>query len=409
MSSRATNGRSTIFKGADGRWHGYVSMGVTPDGKKVVRRHVSGKTRSVVTTKVERLEAQRAATSRRSASTGATLTGHWMDEWLKITERRRKPSTYASHESLIRVHAGPLRGIKLANVSVSDIDDVLALCEANSTAYRAKNLHRTLRACFGEAVRRGLIPANPCKYAVVPRAEDSEVHPYNMAETRAILAAAADTPNGVRYVIAVVMGLRQGEALGLRLSDIDLDDNLIRIRQQYQRLRHKHGCGQTAPNHKASHCPNKHGGGWVFQSLKTRNGLRDIPIPEPIVPMLRAHIRDLRKARLAAGAVWQDHDLVFPRADGLPIHPTVDSKGWHALTAKAGVRRLRLHDARHTAATMMLAIGVDGRITMSLLGWGSASLLGRYQHALSEITRPAMTKLGDAVFPAPVETNDGAL
>jgi len=101
-----------------------------------------------------------------------------------------------------------------------------------------------------------------------------------------------------------------------------------------------------------------------------------------------------------AGPGWHEHDLVFPRADGLPQHSSVDAKAWRTLTQRAGVPRLRLHYARHTTATMLLAQGVDGRVVMALLGWSQASLLTRYQHVLEPMRRDAAIRIDQAYWPA---------
>ena len=115
---------------------------------------------------------------------------------------------------------------------------------------------------------------------------------------------------------------------------------------------------------------------------------------------LREHRRDQAAQRLAAGPAWHEHDLVFPRTDGHPKHPSVDAKAWRTLTQSAGVPPLRLHYARHTTATMLLAQGVDGRVVMALLGWSQASLLTRYQHVLEPMRRDAAARIDQAYWPA---------
>jgi integrase len=121
-------------------------------------------------------------------------------------------------------------------------------------------------------------------------------------------------------------------------------------------------------------------------------------MPEVLVEQMRDHRKTQAAERLAAGPAWVDHDLVFCRLDGHPLHPTVDNKDWGKLLDAAGVDRARLHDARHTAATLLLAQGVDGQVVMGLLGWSQASLLTRYQHVIDPMRRDAANKIGQAIW-----------
>ncbi|MGL5827846.1 MAG: tyrosine-type recombinase/integrase [Nocardioides sp.] len=394
--SRAANGRSSIVPGKDGRWHGYVSLGTGPNGKPV-RKHVAGRTKSAVTEKVTELEAQRARNGGRAAS-GPLRVGDWLAEWLVVIERTRKPRYHEWAESLVRSHAEPISGIVLTKLTVRDIDELLFAKAAEVSSGRAAALHRCLRAALNVAVKRGVATTNPCVHATVPRAEEPEIEPLLLHEVKGILAAADKTRMPARWSVALALGLRQGEALGLRWSDIDLDGGSLSVAQQFQRIAWKHNCRQATPDHKPSKCPERSGGGWKFETVKSKAGRRTVALPEVLADQLREHRRRQATERLAAGSAWQDYDLVFARADGHPLHPTVDNGAWRRLLAAASIRPARLHDARHTAATLLLYQGVDGRIVMSLLGWSQVSLLARYQHVIDPMRREAATKMGAAIW-----------
>lgn len=396
--SRAANGRSSIYRDGEGLWHGYVSMGRTDAGKPV-RRHVRGRTRKEVTQKVTDLESERARSAHRPSSGQQMTVGQWLDEWLIIIERTRKPRTYDNYAGLVRVHCGRLRRVPLARLAVRDIDDLVHRI-AERSPHSAVAVHRLLRSSFNMAIKRGLLVANPCTHAVVPRVREAELEPYTLEECRRLLLAAAEQPNSARWSVALALGLRQGEALGLKWEDIDFEDRQLRVRRQVQRRSWHHGCGSTEPDHRPSQCPRKAGGGWLFEDVKSRAGRRTLAIPAPLLQQLREHRREQAAHRLAAGPVWQEHDLVFPRPDGLPQHRSVDAKAWASLTRRAGVPRLRLHYARHTTATMLLAQGVDGRVVMALLGWSQASLLTRYQHVIDPLRREAAQRIEHAYWPA---------
>lgn len=396
--SRSANGRSSIYRDAQGLWHGYVSMGRSDQGR-AVRRHVRGRTRSEVTLKVADLENERSRSAHRPSSNQQVTVGQWLDEWLIIIQRTRKPRTYDNYAGLVRVHCGRLRKLPLTRLAVRDIDDLVHRI-AERSPHSAVAVHRLLRAAFNVAIKRGLLVANPCTHAVVPRVREAELEPYSLEECRRLLLAAAELPNSARWSVALALGLRQGEALGLMWEDIDFEHRQLRVRRQVQRRSWHHGCGDTEPDHRPSQCRYRTGGGWIFEDVKSRAGRRTLAIPTQLALQLREHRREQAAQRLAAGPAWQEHDLVFPRPDGLPQHRSVDAKAWAALTRTAGVPTLRLHYARHTTATMLLAQGVDGRVVMALLGWSQASLLTRYQHVIDPLRREAAQRIGHAYWPA---------
>jgi len=132
---------------------------------------------------------------------------------------------------------------------------------------------------------------------------------------------------------------------------------------------------------------------------KSRAGRRSISLPGPLVEALRTHRATQLEERLRAGSEWQDHGLVFAQPNGRPVDPRGDYKAWLALLSKAGVRRARLHDARHTAATLLLSQGVPARVAMDILGHSAISLtLGTYSHVLPELHQDAAERVGMALW-----------
>lgn len=245
-------------------------MGNT-DAGKAVRRHVRGRTRAEVTAKVAALETERDRSAHRPSSNQSLTLGQWLDEWLVLIQRTRKPKTFDHYTSLVRVHCGPLRSRPLARIAVRDIDDLLFRV-AQRSPQSAVALHRVLRSALKTAVKRGLLVANPCTHAVVPRVREAELEPYALEECRRLLLAATELPNGARWAVALALGLRQGEALGLKWSDIDFEEHQLRVRRQLQRPSWHHGCGDPEPDHEPSRCPQRTGGGWVLEDVKSRAG-----------------------------------------------------------------------------------------------------------------------------------------
>jgi integrase len=194
-----------------------------------------------------------------------------------------------------------------------------------------------------------------------------------VTEAQAVLEAAKGGRLEARWVIALTLGLRQGEALGLGWEHVDLDEGVIRVRRALKRVKGK---------------------GLIFGPVKSKKSNRDLPIFPELLPILRAHKKAQTAERLEAGTAWHDDGLVFCQVNGKPIDPSRDYQSWQALLKTAGVKRYRLHAARHSAATFLLLEGVDTRVVMELLGHSQISVTARYQHVVDEAKKTATAKVG---------------
>ncbi|MCA1710627.1 MAG: site-specific integrase [Actinobacteria bacterium] len=182
-----------------------------------------------------------------------------------------------------------------------------------------------------------------------------------------------------------------------------------RVRQQIRRLPYRHGCGVTcASDITPRHCPQRTGGLTVSEP-KTTRGRRNIGLPPQLLAALREHRRAQLAERLAAGPAWHDHDLVFCQTNGKPLDPRKDYDNWKALLQAAGVRAARLHDARHTAATLLLAQNVPARVVMEILGHSTIAVTQNiYQHVMPEAITQAISGVADLLMNAshPPQTAD---
>jgi integrase len=206
----------------------------------------------------------------------------------------------------------------------------------------------------------------------------SEVEPLTVSEARRVLGAAKDLRNGARWSVALALGLRQGEALGLQWKDIDFDAPALTVRRALQRQKGK---------------------GLIFVEPKSQAGRRTVVLPDALSEGLRAHRITQLEERIAAGPLWEDNDLVFAQANGRPIDPHRDWQSWKKLLVSAEVRDARLHDARHTAATLLLQQGVHARVVMQILGHSQIGLtLGTYSHVVPELATEAAQRMGTALW-----------
>jgi len=398
-SGRAPNRASSVYQGADGRWHGRVWMGVADDGSPD-RRHVSAATEREVLTKVRRLERSRQsgriAVSGRAPTVEAWL-AHWLDNIAAHSVRER---TLTGYRSYVRLYAVPGLGKhRLDRLQPEHVESLYRrMLHDGLSPSTVHTLHRILRTALNEAVRRDRIPVNPVTRARAPRLVEREIDPLTQHEAARIVTAATESRNGARWLVGLALGLRQGEALGLRWHDIDLDTGTITVRRALQRATAEHGCGGQCGRRRATDCPQRLGGGLTLVEPKSRAGRRRVALPPQLVHALLRHRDDQAVERLTAANLWTEHDLVFTTETGAPIDPRSDWADWKRLLQRADVRDARLHDARHTAATLLLVQGVAPRTVMDIMGWTEARMLSRYQHVVDELRHDAARRMGAALW-----------
>ncbi|MGD9526249.1 tyrosine-type recombinase/integrase [Pseudonocardia sp.] len=378
--TRQPNMASSIYEGKDGYWHGRVTVGVKDDGKPD-RRHVMRKSRADVVKAVRELERQRDKGSVRNVGRVWTV-AEWLNYWVEsIAAPAVRESTADGYRVAIRTHLVPGIGAhRLDRLEPEHLERLYArMVTAGSSPGTAHQAHRTIRTALGEAERRGRITRNPAKLAKPPRVDETEIEPYTVEEVQALLKAASTERNSARWAIALALGLRQGEVLGLRWKDVDLDAGTLWVRRGRLRPKYAHGCGDTC-GRKAGYCPNRQLTRPETDDTKSRAGRRAVGLPDELVALLRTHRDEQAAEQDRAAQLWRDSGYVFTTPRGEPVNPSTDYHHWKRLLAGAGLRDGRLHDARHTAATVLLILGVPERAVMGLMGWSTTAMAARYQH-----------------------------
>ncbi|WP_380169520.1 tyrosine-type recombinase/integrase [Jannaschia sp. R86511] len=395
-NTRTANGDASVYLGSDGSWHGRVTVGTRLDGRPD-RRHVRGKSRAAVAAKVKALKDLRDAHGQLPAPGQRWTVGSWLDHWLHvITQPRVRASTYAGYDVDVRVHLVPVVGRHvLANLTPEHIEQLYRqMSLAGSAPATIHHVHRTLRTALAEAQRRGHLLRNPAAIARPPRQPQHEIEPFTVAEIQRLLKAAGERRNSARWAIALSLGLRQGEALGLRWSDVDLDTGTLVVRRSRTRPRWTHGCDGTCGKKKGGYCPQRVPVRGVTDETKSAAGRRAMGLPEQLVLLLRQHQAAQLVERERAGSLWTDGGWLFASLLGEPLNPRTDYTEWKRLLLDAGVRDARLHDARHSAATVLLLLGVPDRAVMGIMGWSKADMMLRYQHLTGTIRGDIAERVG---------------
>ncbi len=311
------------------------------------------------------------------AQTPARLTvDAYLDQWLDAVKPSLKPRTFESYSNLLRLHVRPRIGrIALAKLTPREVqalvNDRLA---AGLSPRTVQYVHSVLRNALGQAEKWSLVGRNVARLVDSPRVRQVEIHPLTPDEARRLLAFVHGTRDEALYAVAIAMGLRQGEVLGLRWSDVDLEGGALTVRHTLQKMR-----GKTE-----------------LVEPKTVKSRRTLSMPAPVLTSLRDHRRRQVEERLAIGEDWQDLDFVFASAIGTPQDGSAVRHRFQRTLLKAGLPRQRFHDTRHACASFLLAQGVPLRVVQEILGHSRISTTADiYSHVLPTLQKDAADRMGE--------------
>ncbi|MGW4758183.1 tyrosine-type recombinase/integrase [Streptomyces chartreusis] len=366
---RNPNGAGTITKRKDGRYQCAVYV-LQPDGTRA-RKFAYGKTWQECDTKRRELLAK--VDQGVPVPTRSAKLSEWLPYWLdNVIKPRRKLSTYDKYEAHVRLYLVPLLGAKrLESLGVADVRPFLVRLEKETTAATAKESHRVLRSALSAACREELITRNVAKLVEPPRTDSRELKPWTLDETLDFLAASRKDPLYAAFVLAIAMGLRRGEIVGHRWSDLDLDNRVLYVRQQTQRRR-----------------------GVLYDDDPKSRRRRAVPLPALCIAPLRWHRMRQAVARAKAGERWYESEYVFATRTGRQVEPRNIYRSFTRVAESAGLRVIRLHDARHGTATLLTAAGVAPRVVMEILGHSQISItMDVYTHVVQDTQREAMSHM----------------
>lgn len=404
--------RPEAHEGADGLWHVWVTVGTKPNGRPD-QRHIKRKTKDDAEDRAEELLSQ-AKTGAPPRPGRAPSTQAWFETYFDtVAPRRCDPTTIKGYRSKARCYIYPVLGkVRVDRQQPEDWDRVfVTMDDAGRADTNQLQVYRIAKRAMEIARRRGLTPRNVLALIDPPSARKKEMDSPTIEAAGRLLGAAERRRTSARWKVGMGLGLRQGEALGLRWSyvDLDSDEPCLRVFWQLHRRAFDHGCGGTCGRRRAGNCPQRKlplrsgeiqlRGGLILKPPKGKSK-RIVPLPPELVAVLRAHreIQDLEK--MMAGDAYEDLDLVFAQLGGWPIDPSTDWDEWQELEAEAGVEGMfRLHEGtRHFAASFLLALGVDIRVVQEILGHSSIKVTEGYAHVASKLAMDAVKKMGKTLL-----------
>lgn len=361
----------------DGLWCVHLSCGSAVDdaGEVIrVRRSVYGRTPEEAERKAAGLRAALGAerASPHPVLTVAELLGRWL-----ARKRSCAPGTYASYAQQVRLYLNPHLGhIPLAELTADDVQDFVDAQAARTTARGRPFTAGSVRLALGAlrqalkyAVVRGLVARNVALDARAWGARARRPRFLTTVEAARLLAAARGNRHEALYRVALILGLRQGELLGLRWANVDLDGGCIAVREQLQRRMPAEGAGARL----------------VLRGLKSDAAHRTLPLPPALVALLREHQIAHDALRVRHGHGWNADGFVFVSRKGTPLDGAHLSVAFRRLVARAGLPPVRFHDLRHSAASFLGADGVPVEVAKAILGHSDVRLtLNLYRHVQPE-------------------------
>jgi integrase len=397
--------RPTAREGADGWWHVWVTVGTKPNGRPD-QRHIKRKTKDLAEEAADELLDELRA-GRVTKSGGKPTLQEWLTIYLDtIAPRRCNPGTVYDYRSKMRNWVDPDYGAKrIDRFTAEDLDAIyLNMARCGKAPSHQLKVHRILSRALDIAERRGLVGRNVARLVDAPSVDPVKTQAFAEEVALRILDVAQRRRNPTRWSVAFAIGLRQGEALGLRWEDpddgtelVDLDAGVMHVWWQLRRRIYEHGCGGGCGRKRGADCPTRRGGGLVYVKTKGKSR-RSIPIPPPLIRPLKAHRAAQRRERMKHRGEWTAGPAVFTTADGRLLDPRDDYDEWVSILEEAGVPRRKLHLMRHTAATLLLAQGVDVRVVQELLGHRDIRTTQGYTQDVDVLLEEAVKRIGDALF-----------
>ena len=276
--------------------------------------------------------------------------GEYMDRWLNDSLRDTvRQSTLVRYEQLVRLHISPALGrIALKSLSAAHVQGFYRdRLDSGLSPATVQKIHAVLHKVLDQAASWSLVPRNPTESVKAPRPAPEEIRPLNREQAKALLETARRERFEALYVLAVTTGLRQGELLGLKWEDVDLENSLIRVRRTLIRNR----------------------GRLLLGEPKTKRSRRTVRLTEAAVQALKEHLARQIEQMERLGDLYEDQGLIFATQRGTLVNPTnLRKRSFAPLLEKAGLLPIRFHDLRHTCATLLLSRNVNPKIGSEMLG-----------------------------------------
>jgi integrase len=358
------NGEGSIYEHKkNGKKVGYRGAYTVYTATGPKRRYVTGKTRDNVRSKLTKAMSDRDGGLVFDA--GNLTVGEYLDRWLENSVKDTvRPSTYEVHRYMIHPYIVPALGrLKLKDLNPVHVRGFYReKLDSGLSSATVRKIHSILRKALKQAVLDGLTHRNVCEAVKPPKVEHKEIRPLDRRQTKALLEVAIGNRLEALYVLAVHTGMREGELLGLKWEDVDLERGVLRLR----------------------HALVREGGKVVLGDLKTPKSRRSVRLTYAAAEALRSHLERQLAEMERMGSLYQSGGLVFGTESGTLINPSnLRNRSFKPLLKRAGLPHICFHDLRHTCATLLLSQGTHPKLVQELLGHVTIAMtLDTYSHFL---------------------------
>lgn len=403
---------SVYFRASDQRWCGTLTL-PSPDGKRR-RKTVTGSSEKDALQKLAKMRGELAKQG--DLPTDNQTFASWLNVWFTtIAIKKIRPKTVASYRTLLQQHIIPTIGkvplVKLTPAHIRSVEEEITSTLKNPKkpelgflkSTTAMQAHRIMAVALKYAEREGRVTRNVANLTDAPRRSKKSLVILTAEDgVKVLRTVAGDAANGIepdrlasRWAAALLTGARQGELLGLELDRVtdDLD-----LSWQLQRVAWEHGCKTPCGRKRGAECPDRKitspadwehrhlTGGLYLSRPKSEAGTRIVPLVDPL--------RSILQVRIAEAATEPNpHGLLWTAANGKPIDPSRDNKEWHSVLSRAGVPDARLHDARHTTASLLRKAGVPIELITKILGHSTYAMSREYIDVDREQLSDAMSRM----------------
>lgn len=304
--------------------------------------------------------------------------GQFLQDFMAGERQRIRETTWNNQMFLVKKHILPALGhLKLSELTPMTLQRFYqAKVEAGLASSYIKSMYAILSKALRTAEKWGMIPRNVAALVTPPRVQKPEMNVWTPEQIRRFFQTAEDRRFYIAYVLAIYTGMRRGEILGLKWSDIDFERCVIHVQRTLYKTKEK----------------------IIFQEPKTRGSKRSIVISSSVIAALRRHRAKQNEIRLKLGPAYKDHDLVLASWTGSPVDPSDMNKDFRAAIRLAGVPAIRFHDLRHTHATLLLQLGEHPKVVAERLGHASVTItLDTYSHVLPSMQKRLADRLESAL------------
>ena len=367
----------SLFQRKNGSWRAQISI----DGKRI---SFSANTKTECQRWLRKMQLQMDQGWNYDSS--RLLLEDYLEQWLDAHQTTLRDRTIYRYRLLIKNHIIPHIGqFTLGDLHLARIERYYGRLRNSGVGTRTiREVHAVLHQALKKAVRYGYLHTNPAQGASIPRYTHTEMKILDESQVTHFLAAAQASKHRALYQLAVVTGMRQGELFGLKWTDIKWSKGVLYVKRQVQSIPRQ---------------------GWKFVEPKTKAGRRSITLGNATLQCLSEHQAQQQVTKLLARERWQEYDLIFPSSVGTPLNTSNLRVDFLQTLAAAGLEKIRFHDLRHTAASLMLNHGVPVIVVSKILGHAKVSTtLDTYGHLINEMQDAAVKIMDELVTPIPVNS-----